>query len=91
MSSIASGSARGVPRTTAAPRFDAIVAAMGRGLVALTATPGQGLEEVQNVVKTLRIGRIDFRSDQDPDVSRYTHKREMVVERVQPDQAMTYV
>jgi Fanconi anemia group M protein len=60
-------------------------------LLALTATPGQGLEEVQNVVKTLRIGRIDFRSDQDPDVSRYTHKREMVVERVQPDQAMTYV
>ena len=60
-------------------------------LLALTATPGQGLEEVQNVVKTLRIGRIDFRSDQDPDVSRYTHKREMVVERVQPDQAMSYV
>lgn len=60
-------------------------------LLALTATPGQGLEEVQAVVKTLRIGRIDFRSDQDPDVSRYTHKREMIVEKVKPDQAMSHV
>jgi Fanconi anemia group M protein len=60
-------------------------------LLALTATPGQGLEEVQNVVKTLRIGRIDFRSDQDPDVSRYTHKREMTVEKVKPGQAMSHV
>ena len=60
-------------------------------LLALTATPGQGVEEVQNVVTTLRIGRIDFRSDQDPDVSRYTHKREMTVEKVRPDQAMSHV
>ena len=60
-------------------------------LLALTATPGQGVEEVQSVVTTLRIGRIDFRSDQDPDVSRYTHKREMTVEKVRPDQAMSHV
>ena len=60
-------------------------------LLALTATPGQGLDEVQKVVETLRIGRIDFRSDQDPDVSRYTHKREMTVEKVKPDQAMSHV
>lgn len=60
-------------------------------LLALTATPGQGLEEVQTVVKTLRVGRIDFRSDQDPDVTQYTHKREMLVEKVRPDQAMSHV
>lgn len=60
-------------------------------LLALTATPGQGIEEVQSVVETLRIGRIDFRSDQDPDVSRYTHKREMQVECVKPGQAISHV
>ena len=60
-------------------------------LLALTATPGQGLEEVQTVVKTLRVGRIDFRSDQDPDVTQYTHRREMLVEKVRPDQAMSHV
>jgi len=60
-------------------------------LLALTATPGQGIEEVQSVVDNLRIGRIDFRSDQDPDVSRYTHKREMQVECVKPGQAISHV
>ena len=51
-------------------------------LLALTATPGHDVQEVQAVVRSLAIGRIDFRSDQDEDVRKHTHKREVRLETV---------
>ena len=51
-------------------------------LLALTATPGHDVAEVQSVVRALAIGRIDFRSDQDEDVRKHTHKREVRLETV---------
>ena len=51
-------------------------------LLALTATPGHDVQEVQSVVRALAIGRIDFRSDQDEDVRKHTHKREVKLETV---------
>ena len=50
--------------------------------LALTATPGHDVAEVQSVVRALAIGRIDFRSDQDEDVRKHTHKREVRLETV---------
>ena len=51
-------------------------------LLALTATPGHDVQEVQQVVRSLAIGRIDFRSDQDEDVKKHTHKRMVKLETV---------
>jgi len=51
-------------------------------LLALTATPGHDVSEVQQVVRSLAIGRIDFRSDQDADVKKHTHKRSVKLETV---------
>ena len=60
-------------------------------LLALSATPGHDVKEVQGVVESLRIGRIDFRSDKDPDVKKYTHAREIRLEKVTETRAMDRV
>jgi Fanconi anemia group M protein len=51
-------------------------------LLALTATPGHDTDDVQDVVKNLNIGRIDFRSDKDADVKKHTHHRSIQLEPV---------
>ncbi len=42
-------------------------------ILALSATPGNELVAVQNVVRNLRIERIEARSDEDADVRSYVH------------------
>ena len=60
-------------------------------LLALTATPGHGTEDVQQVVRNLNIGRIDFRSDKDADVRKHTHQRVIQLETVQATKAISEV
>lgn len=45
-------------------------------LVGLSATPGSGIKEIQNVVTTLRISQIEVRTEDDPVVKQYIHNRE---------------
>ncbi len=45
-----------------------------RGLVlGMTASPGYDMERIKEVVSNLDIGRIDTRTDEDPDVAPYVH------------------
>ena len=60
-------------------------------LLALTATPGHGIDDVQQVVKNLNIGRIDFRSDKDSDVQKHTHHRSIQLETVKATRAINEV
>jgi fanconi anemia group M protein len=53
-------------------------------ILALTATPGKEIENVQKVVTSLGINRVEFRSELDVDVAKYTFKREVVVEEICP-------
>jgi ERCC4-related helicase len=48
-------------------------------ILALSATPGTSIKTIQSVVDTLRISRIEARSDSDPDVKQYIHQRETEV------------
>ena len=57
-------------------------------ILALSATPGTTTDKVQVVVRNLHIAAIEFRSEDDEDVARYTHKRNVDVRVVQPSQAM---
>ncbi|SCU91444.1 LAMI_0E05930g1_1 [Lachancea mirantina] len=47
-------------------------------ILALTATPGADLEGVQEVVNNLNISRIELRTENDIDLSRYMKNRELV-------------
>ena len=60
-------------------------------LLALTATPGHDIADVQQVVRNLNIGRIDFRSDKDVDVKRHTHNRSIQLESVKATRAISEV
>ena len=44
-------------------------------ILALSATPGTTSDGVQEVLRTLRIGAVEFRSEEDEDVAPYTHRR----------------
>ncbi|KAL3701127.1 hypothetical protein R1sor_019149 [Riccia sorocarpa] len=44
-------------------------------LLALTATPGSKQATVQAVIDNLRISCLEYRNEDDPDVSQYTHNR----------------
>jgi ERCC4-related helicase/ERCC4-type nuclease len=52
-------------------------------LLAMTASPGGREEKVQEVCTNLSIGRIETRSERDPDVAPYTHPREIEVIEVE--------
>ena len=55
-------------------------------LVALSATPGTDIKSIQAVVETLKISKIEARTEDDPNVKRYIHNREEEVISVkQPD------
>jgi len=55
-------------------------------LVALSATPGTDIKSIQAVVETLKISKIEARTEDDPNVKRYVHNREEEVISVkQPD------
>jgi ERCC4-related helicase/ERCC4-type nuclease len=52
-------------------------------VLAMTASPGGREEKVQEVCTNLSIGRIETRSERDPDVAPYTHPREIEVIEVE--------
>jgi Fanconi anemia group M protein len=44
-------------------------------VLALSATPGSDVAGVQDVIDNLRIAHVEVRTEEDPDVARYTHHR----------------
>lgn len=44
-------------------------------IVGLSATPGTTLEAVMEVVQNLSISKLEFRTDESPDVVKYTNKK----------------
>jgi ERCC4-related helicase len=48
-------------------------------LLGLSATPGTNIKAIQAVVDGLRINRIEFREESDPDVKQYVHQRDVQV------------
>lgn len=46
-------------------------------VVGLSATPGKNAEAVQEVVRHLGVSRVEFRSDEDPDVSPHVHNKQV--------------
>ena len=59
--------------------------------LALSATPGRTVQDVQKVIQALNIGRIDFKSDQDADVKKHTHNRKIEMELVKATSAQEEV
>lgn len=50
-------------------------------VLALSATPGTDLRKVQEVVRNLRISRIELRTEDDPDVAPFVHHKDVEVVR----------
>lgn len=48
-------------------------------ILGLSATPGSNIKAIQAVVDALRINRIEFREESDPDVKKYIHQREVEI------------
>ncbi|PRW60577.1 Fanconi anemia group M isoform X3 [Chlorella sorokiniana] len=53
-------------------------------VLGLSATPGADGGKVQEVVTNLMVGAIEFRTEQDPDVARHTHPKDISVQVVHP-------
>eukprot|EP00633_Aureoumbra_lagunensis_P006116 CAMPEP_0197319104 /NCGR_PEP_ID=MMETSP0891-20130614/53451_1 /TAXON_ID=44058 ORGANISM="Aureoumbra lagunensis, Strain CCMP1510" /NCGR_SAMPLE_ID=MMETSP0891 /ASSEMBLY_ACC=CAM_ASM_000534 /LENGTH=964 /DNA_ID=CAMNT_0042809869 /DNA_START=311 /DNA_END=3205 /DNA_ORIENTATION=- len=49
-------------------------------ILALSATPGRDTKSVQHVINNLRIAHVEVRTEDDPEVEKYTHAR--LIERV---------
>lgn len=47
----------------------------GFRILALSATPGNNLEQIQEVLKNLRIKKLEMKDEQDPDVRKYIKQR----------------
>jgi Fanconi anemia group M protein len=60
-------------------------------IVALSATPGNDMGAVQEVVANLRVQRIDAKSDQDPDVQRYVHGKSTEVIKLPLSPAIAHI
>jgi Fanconi anemia group M protein len=60
-------------------------------IMALSATPGTTADAVQEVLRNLHIGAVEYRSEEDADVAPYTHRRVVDVRAVQPTQVMVDV
>ncbi|XP_078157349.1 DEAD/DEAH box RNA helicase family protein isoform X2 [Carex rostrata] len=46
-------------------------------ILALTATPGSKVPQIQDVINNLSISTLEYRDEDDPDVKRYVHDREL--------------
>lgn len=53
-------------------------------VLALSATPGGSFSEIQSVITNLSIAKVEFRSEEDPDVSKYCFRRSVRVVEVRP-------
>ncbi|KAH7281773.1 hypothetical protein KP509_36G062700 [Ceratopteris richardii] len=54
-------------------------------ILALTATPGSKQITIQSVVDNLRISRLEYRNEDDPDVKQYVHNRKLELVQVPMD------
>ena len=50
-------------------------------VLALSATPGSGQREIQNVIYNLKISHIEIRSEDDPEIAQYSHDKLVRVNR----------
>jgi ERCC4-related helicase len=57
----------------------------------LSATPGKNLENIAEVVKSLRISKIEARLDSDPEVQKYVHNKELETIVVEPSSEISAV
>jgi len=46
-------------------------------IVGLSATPGTNVEAVTEVIQNLNISKLEFRTDESPDVAKYTNKKDV--------------
>lgn len=46
-------------------------------IVGLSATPGTNVESVTEVIRNLNIARLEFRTNESPDVAKYTNKKDV--------------
>jgi len=46
-------------------------------IVGLSATPGTTADAVSEVIQNLNISKLEFRTDQSPDVAKYTNKKDV--------------
>lgn len=60
-------------------------------IVGLSATPGTTVETVTEVIQNLSISRLEFRTDESPDVARYTNKKDIECISVQLTNAILNV
>ncbi len=51
---------------------------IGYRIMALTATPGNSLEQVQEVIKNLCINKMEIKSENDEDVKSYVFSKEII-------------
>ena len=51
---------------------------VGYRVMALSATPGNSLENIQQVIDNLCISKIEIRSEEDPDVRPYVHAKDII-------------
>jgi len=54
------------------------MAGMGYRIVGLSATPGNCLEKIQEVIGSLRAFRLESKDENDPDVKKYIHSKEII-------------
>lgn len=46
-------------------------------IVGLSATPGTNIDAVTEVIQNLSISKLEFRTDESPDVAKYTNKKDV--------------
>jgi len=46
-------------------------------IVGLSATPGTNVEAVTEVIRNLNISKLEFRTEESPDVAKYTNKKDV--------------
>ena len=50
----------------------------GFRILALSATPGNNFDQIQEVVNNLKIAKLEVKDDSDADIKRYIHMREVI-------------
>lgn len=64
-----------------------VVRALGRQavrVIGLSATPGADRNSVQNVIRNLRISRVEYRSENSADLAEYTHEKDVDIVKCRP-------
>jgi Fanconi anemia group M protein len=60
-------------------------------ILGLSATPGTGIKQIQEVVTVLRIQKVEARLEDDPSVKKYVHERHSEIITVQQGSAVTNI